>query len=53
VTDDELVEELEEPRSLAHAIWDAHVPENFKSPHLPTFDGKSNPLEHLIAVATQ
>jgi hypothetical protein len=52
-TDDELEEELEDPKSLAQEIWDTHVPENFKSLHLPTFDGKSDPLEHLIAVSTQ
>ncbi|MCI59920.1 hypothetical protein A2U01_0081175, partial [Trifolium medium] len=31
----------------------ARVPENFKTPHLPVFDGKSDPAEHLMAVGTQ
>ncbi|GAU24687.1 hypothetical protein TSUD_322950 [Trifolium subterraneum] len=32
---------------------EAKVPDYFKSPHLPTFDGKTGPLEHLMAVGTQ
>ncbi|MCI33489.1 hypothetical protein A2U01_0054706, partial [Trifolium medium] len=38
---------------LAQALWDTQVPHNFKIPHLPTFDGKTDPLEHLMAVGTQ
>ncbi|MCI40414.1 hypothetical protein A2U01_0061647, partial [Trifolium medium] len=42
-----------ESQPLAQTLWDAKVPEGFKSPHLPTFDGKTDPLEHLMAVGTQ
>ncbi|WJX40224.1 hypothetical protein P8452_27723 [Trifolium repens] len=38
---------------LSQTLRDAKVPENFMSPHLPTFDGKSDPSEHLMAVGTQ
>ncbi|MCI28979.1 hypothetical protein A2U01_0050183, partial [Trifolium medium] len=44
---------LEASQPLAQALWDTRVPPNFKIPHLPTFDGKTNPLEHLMAVVTQ
>ncbi|GAU48798.1 hypothetical protein TSUD_81470 [Trifolium subterraneum] len=37
----------------SQALWDTQVPPNFKIPHLPTFDGKTDPLEHLMAVGTQ
>ncbi|MCI52690.1 hypothetical protein A2U01_0073936, partial [Trifolium medium] len=37
----------------AQALWDAPVPENFKIPNLPTFEGRTDPLEHLMAVGTQ
>ncbi|MCI31238.1 hypothetical protein A2U01_0052450, partial [Trifolium medium] len=46
-------EEIIESQPLSQALWDSRVPENFKTPHLPTFDGKSDPLEHLMAVGTQ
>ncbi|PNX74145.1 hypothetical protein L195_g030060 [Trifolium pratense] len=49
-TEDDTPENL---KSLAQALWDTIVPPNFKMPHLPTFDGKSDPLEHLMAVSTQ
>ncbi|MCI41422.1 hypothetical protein A2U01_0062655, partial [Trifolium medium] len=45
--------EIREPQPLAQEIWDALVPENFKVPNLPSFDEKTDPLEHLIAVDTQ
>ncbi|MCI64122.1 hypothetical protein A2U01_0085379, partial [Trifolium medium] len=38
---------------LDQALWDTQVTPNFKIPHLPTFDGKTDPLEHLMAVGTQ
>ncbi|GAU44770.1 hypothetical protein TSUD_138820 [Trifolium subterraneum] len=38
---------------LRQSLWDSKVPDNFKSPHLPTFDGKTDPVEHLMAVGTQ
>ncbi|GAU51336.1 hypothetical protein TSUD_412830 [Trifolium subterraneum] len=31
----------------------AAVPANFKIPQLPTFEGKTDPLEHLMTVGTQ
>ncbi|GAU41814.1 hypothetical protein TSUD_299800 [Trifolium subterraneum] len=44
---------LIESQPLRLALWDSKVPDNFKSPHLPTFDGKTDPLEHLMVVGTQ
>ncbi|GAU33133.1 hypothetical protein TSUD_363340 [Trifolium subterraneum] len=49
---------IEEIRSLQkkplrQSLWDSKVPDNFKSPHLPTFDGKTDPVEHLMVVGTQ
>ncbi|MCI60656.1 hypothetical protein A2U01_0081912, partial [Trifolium medium] len=38
-------EEIIDSQPLAQALWDARVPENFKTPHLPVFDGKSDPSE--------
>jgi hypothetical protein len=38
---------------LAQNLWDARVPDNFRTPHLPEFDGKTDPTEHLIAVGTK
>ncbi|KAK2392509.1 hypothetical protein QL285_065861 [Trifolium repens] len=49
--DDE--DEINDSQPLAQALWDARVPENFKTPHLPTFDGKTDPSEHLMAVGMQ
>jgi hypothetical protein len=46
-------DEISDSQPLAQAIWDARVPENFKTQHLPTFDRKSDPSEHLMAVGTQ
>ncbi|WJX58397.1 hypothetical protein P8452_43858 [Trifolium repens] len=46
-------DEINDSQPLAQALWDARVPENFKTPHLPTFDGKTDPSEHLMAVGTQ
>lgn len=41
-----------EPQPLSVEIWAAPVPENFKPPHLSTFDGKSDPMEHVTAFNT-
>ncbi|KAK2449364.1 hypothetical protein QL285_008566 [Trifolium repens] len=49
--DDE--DQINDSQPLTQALWDARVPENFKTPHLPTFDGKTDPSEHLMAVGTQ
>ncbi|KAK2388529.1 hypothetical protein QL285_062206 [Trifolium repens] len=46
-------DEITDAQPLSQALWDARVPENFKTPHLPSFDGKSDPSEHLMAVGTQ
>ncbi|MCI42139.1 hypothetical protein A2U01_0063375, partial [Trifolium medium] len=46
-------EALEDSQPLTQALWETQVPPNFKIPHLPTFDGKTDPLEHLMAVGTQ
>ncbi|CAJ2642757.1 uncharacterized protein LOC123899916 [Trifolium pratense] len=48
---EEGVQETAQP--LAQELWDTAVPPNLKMPHLPSFDGKSDPLEHLMAVNTQ
>jgi hypothetical protein len=46
-------DEITDSQPLSQTLWDAKVPDNFKTPHLPTFDGKSDPSEHLMAVGTQ
>ncbi|GAU16859.1 hypothetical protein TSUD_368080 [Trifolium subterraneum] len=46
-------ESLIESQPLRQSLWDSKVPENFKSPHLPTFDGKTDHVEHLMPVGTQ
>ncbi|GAU22857.1 hypothetical protein TSUD_282240 [Trifolium subterraneum] len=46
-------ESFVESQPLRQSLWDSKVPDNFKSPHLPTFDGKTDPVEHLMAVGTQ
>ncbi|GAU33301.1 hypothetical protein TSUD_279790 [Trifolium subterraneum] len=46
-------ESLIQSQPLRQSLWDSKVPENFKSPHLPTFDGKTDPVEHLLAMGTQ
>ncbi|GAU42470.1 hypothetical protein TSUD_100820 [Trifolium subterraneum] len=43
-------ESLIESQPLHQSLWDSKVPENFKSPQLPTFDGKTDPVEHLMVV---
>ncbi|GAU46884.1 hypothetical protein TSUD_133830 [Trifolium subterraneum] len=39
--------------NLQAAIGEINLPANFKIPQLPTFEGKTDPLEHLMAVGTQ
>ncbi|KAK2436654.1 hypothetical protein QL285_021634 [Trifolium repens] len=46
-------DEINDSQPLAQTLWDARVPKNFKTPHLPTFDRKTDPSEHLMAVGTQ
>jgi hypothetical protein len=35
-------DDISDSQPLSQTLWDAKVPENFKTPHLPTFDGKSD-----------
>ncbi|KAK2410564.1 hypothetical protein QL285_045924 [Trifolium repens] len=51
--DDHDEDQVNNSQPLAQALWDARVLENFKTPHLPTFDGKTDSTEHLMAVGTQ
>jgi hypothetical protein len=46
-------DKINDSQPLAQTLWDARVPKNFKTPHLPAFDGKTDPSEHLMAVGTQ
>ncbi|GAU30847.1 hypothetical protein TSUD_365550 [Trifolium subterraneum] len=47
------LDNIQDSQPLAQALWDAQVPANFKIPQLPTFEGKTDPLEHLMTVGTQ
>lgn len=38
---------------LAELIWNDQVPENFKPLPLASFDGKSDPQEHIITINKQ
>ncbi|KAK2427854.1 hypothetical protein QL285_026409 [Trifolium repens] len=49
---DEDEDEIIDSQPLAQTLWDARVPENFKTPHLSAFDGKTDPSEQLMAVGT-
>ena len=42
-----------EPQPLSHEMWDDQVPENFKAPSLVSYDGKTDPQEHIIVVNNQ
>lgn len=42
-----------EPQTLSAEIWGAPVPENFKPPHLSSFDEKSDPMEHVTTFNTR
>jgi hypothetical protein len=46
-------EPLEDSQPLSETLWDAEVPAKFKIPQLSSFDGKTDLLEHLMAVGTQ
>jgi hypothetical protein len=46
-------DEITDSQPLSQILWDAKVPENFKTSHLSTFDVKSDPSEHLMTVRTQ
>ncbi|GAU27362.1 hypothetical protein TSUD_55150 [Trifolium subterraneum] len=47
------LDNIQDSQPLAQALWDAQVPANFKIPQLSAFEGKTDPLEHLMAVGTQ
>ncbi|GAU32075.1 hypothetical protein TSUD_53430 [Trifolium subterraneum] len=47
------LDNIQDSQPLAQALWDAQVPANLKIPQLPTFEGKTDPLEHLMVVGTQ
>ena len=53
IGDESPQDKLLEPQALSQAIWDDQVPEGFKSPSLTTYDGKTDPQEHVIAVNNQ
>ncbi|XP_039687900.1 uncharacterized protein [Medicago truncatula] len=42
-----------EPQPFSAEIWNAPVPENFKPPHLPTFNGRGDPSEHVTVFNTR
>jgi len=42
-----------EPQPLLSEIWGAPILESFKPPHLSSFDGKSDPMEHAITFNTR
>ncbi|GAU32151.1 hypothetical protein TSUD_68220 [Trifolium subterraneum] len=47
------LDNIQDSQPLEQALWDAQIPANFKIPQLATFEGKTDPLEHLMAVGTQ
>jgi len=38
-----------EPQPLLAEIWSTPIPDNFKPPHLSTFEGRGDPMEHVTA----
>jgi len=42
-----------DPQPLSTEIWNALVPENFKPPHLSTFDDMRDPMEHMTSFNTR
>ncbi|XP_024632850.1 uncharacterized protein [Medicago truncatula] len=42
-----------EPQPFSTEIWNAPVPDNFKPPHLPTFNGRGDPSEHVTVFNTR
>ncbi|PNX62842.1 hypothetical protein L195_g061334, partial [Trifolium pratense] len=53
ISEEEEGESVMDAQPLAQHLWDTQVLEAIKVPHLPSFDGKTDPLEHLMAVGTQ
>jgi len=42
-----------DPQPLSAKIWNTPVPENFKVPSLSSYDGKGNPVQHVMAFNTR
>ncbi|XP_045797595.1 uncharacterized protein LOC123891742 [Trifolium pratense] len=53
ISEEEEGENIMDVQPLAQHLWDTQVTEAIKVPHLPTFDGKTDPREHLMAIGTQ
>ncbi|CAJ2667557.1 unnamed protein product, partial [Trifolium pratense] len=53
ISEEEEGESIMDVQPLAQHLWDTQVMEAIKVPHLPTFDGKTDPREHLMAIGTQ
>ena len=45
--------EEEDRQPLSSVIWNTQVSDNFKSPPLSAFDGKTDPTENITAFNTQ
>lgn len=53
VQDRDIKEETLDYKPLSEAIWDDQLPENFKPSSLMSFNGKTDPREHIIAINSQ
>ncbi|CAJ2666766.1 unnamed protein product, partial [Trifolium pratense] len=53
ISEEEEGENIMDVQPLAQHLWDTQITEAIKVPHLPTFDGKTDPREHLMAIGTQ
>ncbi|CAJ2644717.1 unnamed protein product [Trifolium pratense] len=53
ISEEEEGESIMDVQPLAQHLWDTQITEAIKVPHLPTFDGKTDPREHLVAIGTQ
>lgn len=51
--DGDTKEEPLDPQPLSEVIWDDQVPENFKPSSLVSFNGKTDPQQHIIAINNQ
>ncbi|PNX81288.1 hypothetical protein L195_g010874 [Trifolium pratense] len=52
-SEEEEGEGIVDSQPLAQHLWETQVLESIKVSHIPSFDGKTDPLEHLMAVGTQ
>ncbi|MCH86943.1 gag-pol polyprotein [Trifolium medium] len=53
ISEEEEGENIMDVQPLAQHLWDTQITEAIKVLHLPTFDGKTDPREHLMAIGTQ